>query len=825
VPLSSPLLTERQKDLLKEIGKEYKNWKNSEEGKNRSDEHQSHVNILRDWLSKEKIADMSEDNLIEIYDLLWANNNFTNKEWRARNKIIKPNGMEKIRIEFDNLIYGAGTIAERYDRCDKNLNGVSKSTITELLYCISPIKYCIWNDAADIVITKLGLDNVISAGKSNGEKYQKLVDVYSDVVNELQPYGITDFFDLDTFLYYRFTKKDLPSIPIKNLDGQTFWQVAAGKNQEFWDEFKDTNTVGVGWNDVGDISGLSDIEIEKKFQETKYTQGVNSLQNFARIKPGDIIFVNKGKKGILGIAKVVGNHRFDSNRNYNHVLGVKWLSTDYQEIEGGWSRNWAVARIMDKEMMMKYLPKAPLESPGMDGIFEDYKQIVLYGPPGTSKTFTAKRIAIENITKHSVLPENIDTVFDKLQESGYVEIVQFHPSYSYEDFVEGIRPFSNGNANAQLNYKVQDGIFKKICNSALNSFHDDVDHHYVLISNFVKFDPIDPQKFNLEAQQGGIHRLNKTDFEKILNHLKSIGVNVSNFEKINSFSNFLILNSSENNEYKDIEGFWYHFSKQANAPVIMREAVEGGDTAFVYYKKRIGYTGIGIIKKNELVTNPPYFMIIDEINRGDPARIFGELIYGLEYRDHPIKTQYSEFDEQNSNGKLTIPSNLYIIGTMNTADRSISLFDIALRRRFAFKGLFPDYDLLSTHLGFSEFADVQNKFKNIEKESKDDQLKILSILAMHKINEKIIDPQEFKLGRERQIGHTYFMKLRENPKKFVNIWKLEVVPLLEEFFYAKASILETLLSDKIFSEKKGVEDFTEEELVTLLKFIISEKTV
>jgi len=285
---------------------------------------------------------------------------------------------------------------------------------------------------------------------------------------------------------------------------------------------------------------------------------------------------------------------------------------------------------------------------------------------------------------------------------------------------------------------------------------------------------------------------------------------------------FLTLNSGEESIYTDVEGFWYHFSKLANAPVIMKNAIEEGDTAFVYYKIGKGLSGIGIIKKEAIVTNPPYFLIIDEINRGDPARIFGELIYGLEYRSHPIRTQYSQFDEE-SKPRLVIPSNLYIIGTMNTADRSISLFDVALRRRFSFKGLFPNYELLSKELGFSSFSNVQAQYGNLDNESKAEQMKILSILALRAINEKIIDPNEFKLGRERQVGHTYLLPMSDNSSKFVNIWKYDIIPLLEEFFYAKASVLEKLVSKNIFSEEEGVKEFTEDQLISSLKAIVSEK--
>ena len=104
---------------------------------------------------------------------------------------------------------------------------------------------------------------------------------------------------------------------------------------------------------------------------------------------------------------------------------------------------------------------------------------------------------------------------------------------------------------------------------------------------------------------------------------------------------------------------------------------------------------------------------------------------------------------------------------MNTADRSISNFDVALRRRFAFKGLFPDYNLLARELGFDNFSNVQNKKSNLDNVSKDDRVKLLSILALHEINTRIVDPEHFKLGRERQVGHTYLLPKKNNSFNFV----------------------------------------------------------
>ena len=142
-------------------------------------------------------------------------------------------------------------------------------------------------------------------------------------------------------------------------------------------------------------------------------------------------------------------------------------------------------------------------------------------------------------------------------------------------------------------------------------------------------------------------------------------------------------------------------------------------------------------------------LIIDEINRGNLSKIFGELIYGLEYRDEEIDLQYQQFDPDSDLGVLLIPKFVKIIGTMNTADRSIILFDAALRRRFSFIPLFPDYDLLAQSLDIDvrfDELEFKTKLKALTGEDKDERKKILSILALHTINLKLSENES--VGRE-----------------------------------------------------------------------------
>lgn len=162
------------------------------------------------------------------------------------------------------------------------------------------------------------------------------------------------------------------------------------------------------------------------------------------------------------------------------------------------------------------------------------------------------------------------------------------------------------------------------------------------------------------------------------------------------------------------------------------------------------------------ISNPKkkFVLLIDEINRGNIAKIFGELIHCLEYRgeDHKVLLPYTQ-------QKFFIPNNLYLIGTMNSADRSIALVDYALRRRFCFIDFMPDEQILQKWLD-------QNNISV-------DKGKVIDFL--HKINLKIREDE--KLGKHFQVGHSYFMRKNLDQKKLEAILKYNIIPLLEEYYF------------------------------------------
>lgn len=282
--------------------------------------------------------------------------------------------------------------------------------------------------------------------------------------------------------------------------------------------------------------------------------------------------------------------------------------------------------------------------------------------------------------------EDISNLYEKYLKEGRIRFLTFHPSYSYEEFIEGIsvKTIKDSLGNEQIKYYIRQGIFKDICKMAL-------------------------------ADAIGIEKEEASEME---------------WKEV--FDKYL--------QEKDSVDF---------------------DTA------------------------ARYVLIIDEINRGDMAKIFGELITLLE-ADKRIGQENQLIVQLPISGELfCIPPNLYIIATMNTADRSIALIDVALRRRFAFVEMNPNFDRLrKEHIEKNEKILRENKVLDLLEKS---------ILAIEKINKRICEDPA--IGRDRQIGHSFFFKVYTLTDLCL-VWRNEILPLLEEYCYSDYKKLNKLLFDK-----------------------------
>ncbi len=658
----------------------------------------------------------------------------------------------------------------------------------------------------------------------------------------------------------------IPKDPYSNPMKLTrYWQISPGNvKKRYWPEFKNAGIIGMGWDYLGDLGKYSTYEQIKKallkvdrayYKNHKNpVNDIKSILIFSKdVRKDDIIVAKKGaSKEIYGIGKVKQPYRFDDSRQkFKHIIDVDWIIAfdENTPIHIGsqfvqWTANPLDPKRFEeiKDVMLKSDPKLAekfdlLHIDGKNGdsddnfkrawsILEKKKQIILYGPPGTGKTFFAKQLAIWILSGEIINnPQDVRSTFKKLQEKTFVELVQFHPAYSYEDFIEGIRPVTN--EDGKLCYEVQSGTFKSLCSAQVEATEPGI---FAKVENYTPLSqPFVPTKLTL--QQYGINKVDETVFTQILDEIETERPFLFDGKKLSEFGNrFYVLRLKEGSGYLDRPRVQYHYPLGIQGSRQLTNDLEKGKVAFAYYDlKRGGIFGLGYFNGMERIgeskNNEPIkrLLIIDEINRGNIAKIFGELIYALEYRGEAVKLQYSGSDATKPEDEkyLSVPDNLYIIGTMNTADRSIALVDMALRRRFSFIERMPDIDFLARFLGLGQHFDeisFKEKYKNATNQN--ERLKLLSILSLYTLNQKIISNS--KLGREKQIGHSYLTRLKEDTESsFLIIWKYEIIPLLEEYYYFNYSEIEELLGNSIITKNAGIKPFEKAELTQSLEKLCS----
>lgn len=447
----------------------------------------------------------------------------------------------------------------------------------------------------------------------------------------------------------------------------TFWKISCGEGGKHASLHRKTGFISVGWGGVLDPRPYPDFN--DYFDDFTKQPGVEARGSSASqtwhfchsIKKGDII-LGYGSGAILQIGVDEGAYDFrdpadwagkDSGIDHKHIRKVRWLNLEpletnlFSEATQSWlTRRFTIVKLKpeiadeirrvtgDFEELEYDQPQASLgiselrEKTGKSDEFintvarrlESKRQLVFAGPPGTSKTHFAKLFT------------------QWFAEGGVVETIQFHPSYSYEDFIEGFRP----SESKDRGFEVVPGVFKKFCTSARAS-----DKKHVLL--------------------------------------------------------------------------------------------------------------------------------IDEMNRGNLAQIFGELLQLLEYRDDEIKLPYSKRG-------FSIPKNVYIVATMNSADRSIAMLDFALRRRFEFIEFPADANSLDSFLRSTECKVPIDEVVNL----------------FNSLNSVVTE----RLGKGYQVGHTYFMRKGLTQVELQDVWAYSVMPLLEEYFYDDRKTLESLNFDTLWKRNQ-----------------------
>ena len=434
------------------------------------------------------------------------------------------------------------------------------------------------------------------------------------------------------------------------------------------------------------------------------------------------------------------------------------------------------------------------------------KNLILYGPPGTGKTYNSIIHAlaiIENKNIKDIKSQNYKDLVKKFnfyREKGQAEFITFHQSYGYEEFIQGIKPQEK---DGEIIYSVESGIFKRFCDNieqpgVINHIGISIDDTPTIWKvsllgtgdNHIRTYCMDNDCIRIGWGQNEKDDLSVKIFENDMKigdivftcytakEIDAVGVIIGDYEWEENFKEYRRVrevkwlykgkfNVYDMNNNKDLPQAavrkLFRFSKKDVLTIINHQSNKIKDSLELNNKD-----------KN-------YVIIIDEINRGNISKIFGETITLIEeskrigeVEELKVKLPYSKLTDP----LFGVPSNVYIIGTMNTADRSIQFIDTALRRRFSFKEMLPEAVLL----------------KDIEI----DGINIGNMLET--INKRI----EYLYDREHMIGHSYFMSLKNERtiSKLSQIFKNNVLPLLQEYFYDDFSKIQLVLGD---NQKKNGE--------------------
>lgn len=475
------------------------------------------------------------------------------------------------------------------------------------------------------------------------------------------------------------------------------------------------------------------------------------------MKIGDVVLVRNGATP-LALCKVMSGSFVDQsleakylNVNYRYVdvlfifpKGYKsfpqWQGT-LQKLVNHETESWIYIDKCYRQILKKMKTDRIIE------ILKNKKQIVLQGAPGTGKTYITASVALE-IIGEPFDPENHDEIMKKYNNAvkdGRIVFTTFHQSMDYEDFIEGLKPNVESNS---MTYEVKDGIFKRLCkNAGQNARLGEFDEAIEKLKKAATDNVITAQTRN-KVDFSLVYRGGKTFRVRSSKSAAAEGVDFSaSIEKIKDYY--------YEGESSDI----YNISYVRGICDYLKETYDLKD-----YKKSKGLN---------------YVLIIDEINRGNISKIFGELITLLEVDkrtdgDHTIKAKLPYSGED-----FSVPSNLYIIGTMNTTDRSVGHIDYAIRRRFAFYTLAAD-----------ELA-IESYYSSLDADTKETALNLFAIVK--DFLEDKISP-DFDL-EDVMVGHSYFMAKNKDGLKMK--LEYEILPLIKEY------------------EKDGIAYFMKEDLVDL----------
>jgi len=416
------------------------------------------------------------------------------------------------------------------------------------------------------------------------------------------------------------------------------------------------------------------------------------------------------------------------------------------------------------------------------------KNIIFHGAPGTGKTYTARQIAKQmifgTVKDDSEMTEDEKELFNK-----HFGFVQFHPSYDYTDFVEGLRPVKSSESS-QISFERKDGVFKTFCKNALKDFNDSkksnesLKEEYSLAEAFYDL----CEKF----QSGEITEiiLRDTSHSMVIDGINDDSTAIYLKTKNSSKDRFYTISSNRLSKLAEVYKTSEDLDNLVNIDKSIRDVIGGCNTSGYWatlkklYELKKNQSEPIIKIEDEKAKDKPYIFVIDEINRGELSKIFGELFYCIDsgYRGEKgkIATQYQNLVEDDAfeNG-FFIPENVFIIGTMNDIDRSVECMDFAMRRRFTFVEITAEESAESMNLCDESKIRMSNLNCEIEKKG---------------------------LSSSFHIGASYFRnaenKAQNGEVDYENLWKMNLEPLLNEYLRGQNDVVGKLEELKKAFEKE-----------------------
>lgn len=607
-------------------------------------------------------------------------------------------------------------------------------TIAAILATYAPTKYCYYKwEIYDIYCRYFGIEE-----KNTRQCYIHFLNLMNDLYNVMaKDEELTSLIYRETDAYVHseiFLAQDVVWQMHRWMDNQlsknrqtTYWLAGYTLDDEDCREqfYKDSVWMGVGSANVNkEIESvcIGDVIMLK----STYTKGADHKTSALKISAVGKV-TSKATKG---------------DKFYS--VGVDWISfreQEFTQFEGAYRLTFH--RVAD-DLFINYA-KEQLNMTTTSkyqeyiDLLKEAKNLVLTGAPGTGKTFMAQAIAEEM--------------------GAEMKFVQFHPSYDYTDFVEGLRPIDNG--DGQMGFERKDGVFKEFCKEALRnvvdseksvenltkelSWQDKLDQFVDdALETGKKFKTVNGSEFSIVARKGHTIVVHNEQNEK------TTDVAVSADEILDLLNQEVRLNI-----VRDIRN---HYGRKFGTQP---------DSYVFVIVKEVRKIKDAVVTTVDKVNKKPYIMIIDEINRGEASKIFGELFYAIDpgYRgktDVLVQTQYQNLvPESDVFAKgFYVPENVYILATMNDIDRSVESMDFAMRRRFTWMEVAPT--------DTEDMLDVLGEPLATEAKTR-----------MHNLNKAIADTEG--LGEAYMIGPSYFLKLKDNGGDFSKLWKMNIEPLLKEY--------------------------------------------